>query len=94
MAGQELKGKVKRILFWRWSHQLSGTDELDHTQSPQKKAAAQAAEVEQKEKEAHGATVSCFFCYYNFDYLFHTVVASTQFKNCFCCVIILSLYLI
>lgn len=35
---KELKGKVQRILFWRWSHQLKGTDELDHTHSPRKKS--------------------------------------------------------
>ena len=57
MVDFPLKARIKKILFWRWSHQLSPTDELDHTQSPQKKAAAQAAEVEQNEKEAHGATV-------------------------------------
>ena len=41
---KELKGKIQKVLFWRWSHQLKGTDELDHTHSPRKKSVVDLSE--------------------------------------------------
>ena len=32
-----MKGKVVKVLTWRWDQELQGTDEMDHTMSPEKK---------------------------------------------------------
>ena len=37
MRQNRLKNKIEKILTWRWSHQLKGQDEVDHTMSPEKR---------------------------------------------------------
>ncbi|ELT88567.1 hypothetical protein CAPTEDRAFT_218774, partial [Capitella teleta] len=44
------KGKVVRVLTWRWDQQLKGTDETDHTQSPEKQAQIKKSLEESKQK--------------------------------------------
>ncbi|KAK2159555.1 hypothetical protein LSH36_151g07062 [Paralvinella palmiformis] len=51
MAEHPLKAKVKSILTWRWSHQLKGTDEFDHTHSPRKQLSRSSTEEKQVEIE-------------------------------------------